>query len=702
MNDNSYIQEIQEHLLDRSKSLLIEVVEMLEKYSFYDLLFYSSTKINSSIKEGCPIADQPVALIEYIISLVLGLNPDNLKMERASEEECRSFNEKVTNLLSGSGMATNIGIDNTLIHQVRWHFLHIRWNNYDQHLFDYLRWLFAQFSTYFNNKIWFDIDDLIETYEYLRVFYDEDNPYNKQAFIFVPRDKKQEFIFNYFSASIWENIDFFEWDQWWFIWKKSIVPRKSIIKFQDLYFAFNPLLILWNIKDIFETELKNDQTIWDKYNMVRADYLETKSIEYITTILPWSKGYKNLKYKKEWQEFETDGLIIYDNNLLIIEAKSWVLKDISKRWDEKWLESDINDLMLKWYSQALRTREYIESINSPKFKQEDWTELIISCKNQDTKLFLINTTWDFLWPISLYLDIQKTKWNINASVNFWSIYINDLRVISELIDFPSQFLLYLERRFALIDKPQIRFSDELDVFMEYFRSGIYYEKWTVYGEKIEDFTCFSMDTSLTDAIDRYYWREWEKPQMKIDSFWKSVIIQVEAISKDGFSELSTFLLKIDSKDFLGSFNELKAKVQADDSTHQLTLLYDDIILNITIKSASTILDRLKYTNYTKLKLWQTESKKWYNLYLDLSQNGDIIVNDFDIIGLSILEKTEDFMKRLNSFSMKNPLINPQKMSQEKPLYWKSPCPCWSWKKYKRCCLTRWSSKSNKSIRGNWR
>jgi hypothetical protein len=66
-----HIQEIQAHLIDNSKLLLSEVKDMLEKYYFYDLFFYASFKINSAIRDGEAIADQPVVVIEYMLSLLL-------------------------------------------------------------------------------------------------------------------------------------------------------------------------------------------------------------------------------------------------------------------------------------------------------------------------------------------------------------------------------------------------------------------------------------------------------------------------------------------------------------------------------------------------------------------------------------------------------------------------------------------------------
>lgn len=684
MNNNFNIEEFQKSLSEKSEVLLKEVIEMMESYYFYDLLFYCAVKMQRDTAEWMPVADQPIAIIDYIISLVLSLDVEKLKFQRADQKQCEIFNQKVMSLWTGSWLRSALSDTDPLVTSVKTHFLNVRGNDYDEHLFAYLRWLFNDFTPFLNKEIGFDITDLIGTYEYLRVYHDEENPYNKMPFVFIPKDEKQKKIFDYLSADIWENKEFLEWENGWLAWNKTIVPRKSIIRHQDLYFAFHPLLLLWNIKDILEFELKKDWKVWDRYNINRANYLENRSIEYIVNILPWSKGYTNLKY---WKDFETDGLVVYDNNLFIIEAKAGVLKNISKRWDIKWLDDDINRLMIEWYSQALRTKKYIENNSIVNFKSENG-DIIAIDKANFNRIFLINTTWDFLWPIALYLDLQKNKWNLDVLVNFWSTYINVLRVISEIIEFPSQFILFLERRFKLINSPQIRFADELDVFMEFFKSGIYYDDWMVNGENIDNFSMFSMDTTLTDEIDRYYWWEWVKPSMRIYDEHKKIINDIENTGKFGFSEVSTFLLALNHKEFMAQIDMLKSKVLNDNKEHSFTVLYEKekVIFMLLLKNESEYLNKIHYDQYSKLKIWQTWLPKAYNLYLDITESGDIKFNDFKIVKLTILEQTREYLERLEQFKKTHSLEPKNNWSYWKVIYKKHPCPCWSWKKYKHCCF----------------
>ncbi len=679
MNNEFKLEDLLKELFVSSQIEIKEVIKMLETYSFYYLLLYIVININWDIKDWKPVADLPIWIIEYSISLVLSVEKFWEKIP--SEEECKIFMDKIFWLWSNAWMWSMLMWNDEFVSQVSSSFLTISWHDYDEHLINYLEWLFWDFEDYFDKKLWFSLDNILKLYEDSRII-------NKEyPFILNPIDSKSESTINFFSSSIGDNKDFLEWKFWGlFWWKKSIVPNKSIIKFQENYFIFQPLLILRNIKDNFEEVLKGDKDEWDKYEKNRAKLLEDKSIEYILKMLPWAKWYINLKY--DWDK-ETDWLIIYDNNVFIIEAKAWVLRKPSTKWNQKMLEADINQLMLKWYEQALRTKKYIEDNEKSNFTYDKWKKITLE-KNKINKIYLINTTWDYLWPISLQLDIQREKWNIDSNVHFWSIYINDLKVISEVIEFPSQFLLFLDRRHRLTDFSQIHFQDELDIFMDFMNRWLFFEDWKVYWEKMEKYTSISMDTTTTDELDRFYWGEWDKPLMKISSKYKNIINNIELKDSYWFSEVATFLLSINQDETLLMLENLKKLVLEDWKLHSITGLFDNtsVFDFILLFKKGDIFNREHYIKFSKSKIWQTWMSKWYNLYFSIDSNWNIKFEDFDIVLLKEEDKTEDYKIRVEELNARKNWYQIDVKTWKK-LYRKSPCPCWSTKRFKRCCWDKY-------------
>lgn len=55
----------------------------------------------------------------------------------------------------------------------------------------------------------------------------------------------------------------------------------------------------------------------------------------------------------------------------------------------------------------------------------------------------------------------------------WCVGVTDLRVISEIIDSPSEFLLYLERRSQSHNEKALFAHDELDYFIWFLQTGLY-------------------------------------------------------------------------------------------------------------------------------------------------------------------------------------------------------------------------------------
>lgn len=636
-------KEILSLLLKSSQEEIQEVIKMLEKYFFYDYLFYMTMSINNDIQEWKPVADLPIWIIEYSISLVLSI--ENFWEERASEEECKIFMDKIIWLWNKAWMGSILMWSNEFVSQVSSSFLTISWHDYDEHLINYLEWLFWDFKDFFDKKLWFSLENLLELYKSSKIL-NKENP-----FILNPIDSKSESTINFLSSMISDNKDFLKWKFWGlFWWNKSIVPNKSIIKFQENYFIFQPLLILRNIKDNFEKVLKEDKNEWDKYEKNRAKLLEDKSVEYILKMLPWSKWYVNLKY--DWNK-ETDWLVIYDNNIFIIEAKAWVLRKPSTKWNQKMLEDDINKLMLKWYEQALRTKKYIDDNKKATFTYNKWIKITLE-KSSINKIYLINTTWDYLWLISLQLDIQREQWNIDNNVHFWSIYINDLKVISEVIEFPSQFILFLDRRHRLTDFSQIHFQDELDIFMDFINRWLFFEDWKVYWESMEWIHHIGMDTTSTNELDRFYWWISKKPVMKINEDYKKIINDIELLTKEWFSEISSFLLSINQDETLWMLNKLKEELLKDWKEHSFTGLFNNISIFdfILLFKKWDIFNREHYIKYSKYKLWQTWISKWYNLYFSIDFNLNIKFEDFDIILLKEEDKTKEYKKRVKILEMK--------------------------------------------------
>lgn len=335
----------------------------------------------------------------------------------------------------------------------------------------------------------------------------------------------------------------------------SVIYERPLIEENGRFYCFSSVLLFRNIGNIIERWIqKKDSSYYQNiYQKKRAQYLENKALEYLRNILRSGKIFRNLFYydeeNGEEKRFQIDGLILYDDNLFIIEAKAGIFSIRARRGDFMRIERDLGRIINEAYEQTLRTKEYIMKTAEPTFKFENGSEaLVIRDKYKYRNIYLLNVTLENLGYFCTQLSFLKRLNLIQGKEWPWSVFINDLRIISELIEFPSEFLHYLEQRIRANDYPQFRTSDELAFLMYYFRTGLHFEDGTL--QNLQEY----VPIGFTEELDRYYdyiagrVSSGEKPRLMIPEKYKDVILEIESTGRHGFTRVTKALLdkKIDN------------------------------------------------------------------------------------------------------------------------------------------------------------
>ncbi|KKK92154.1 hypothetical protein LCGC14_2705770, partial [marine sediment metagenome] len=226
---------------------------------------------------------------------------------------------------------------------------------------------------------------------------------------------------------------------------------RPIIKYQETYYNFFPQLLFERIGLVLEELIKkNYENYYKKYVKNCSVILEDMSLNLIRKLLPDAAIFGNLFYiineKGKQMRFETDGIVIYDNNLLIIEAKSNLFSFDARMGFFDRIKKNTRDIIDKAYNQAVRTKKYFFSKDIAEFREKNGESVIIQNTKKYENVFLINTTLEKLGPLATRLNSAKMMNYLKGKEFPWSVFINDLRIISDLIEMPSSFLLYLKRR----------------------------------------------------------------------------------------------------------------------------------------------------------------------------------------------------------------------------------------------------------------
>jgi hypothetical protein len=472
----------------------------------------------------------------------------------------------------------------------------------------------------------------------------------------------------------------------------SVVFEKPLILYSGDYYCFGAQILFRNIGNILEGWIEKADLDYFKntYQERRGAFLEQKAIEYFSHMLPAAQAYAKLYYKGiengKPKRCETDGIILYDTHLFIIEAKAGSLSLSARRGGLERTMSDLGKLVDGAYIQAKRTLEYINANKTPTFEDENGTPVLtIADKRLIKHTYLINVTLANLSHLATHLSSLKPFNLIQGRDWPWSVFINDLRIISEIVESPSVFLHFLQRRIGANDFPQFHAADELDFFMFYLHDGLYLE--TKFFRKVDSF----VPGGYTENLDRYYdfiagrVSSGDKPQLKMSSEYKRIIFKIEDTQKPGFTEATTRLLDFDHKTqrtILRGIENAKVKSAKDGRDYDLTMYFDHLSFGLMISVGTSRKDSFwrDIDEHCHLKLYQTKLEEWLLIAIDIGEGG-VETFDFRLYRKKweFDEQMEPKLKRFKEWKMNKFADSGQKPERNKP------CPCGSGFKYKKCC-----------------
>lgn len=303
-------------------------------------------------------------------------------------------------------------------------------------------------------------------------------------------------------------------------------------------------MLIWHLQTIIEAELLKRPMLKERYLRARGRYLEDKSLEYLGAIFRHAQVHRRLRYQPltpgDPRESELDGLVLYDDKLFIIESKSRPRSDPAKRGAPRRIEYEIRSVIVEATEQARMAKRYIDAVDIPEFTDERGQVVRIDKQRVHQTFLVVTTLGDF--------DIYTSRMHLLRDMGLlgegdfaWGVYINDLRIISEHIEFPAQFVHYLRRRLRLNEQERIFAHGELDWFGYYFSQGLLFPD-------LPDKHILQLGT-FTTGFDDYYLYEMgvrktkvAKVRQPIPKELRAIIDIMEQEHPEGYSEAVCLLL----------------------------------------------------------------------------------------------------------------------------------------------------------------
>lgn len=489
----------------------------------------------------------------------------------------------------------------------------------------------------------------------------------------LPKD-----ILEYLSINIGDNKQFRNGKIEFFPTNESLIYNKPLIKIENQYYCFNYPLIVYNLHTILEDIILNiipPKRHQKNYYKKKGEYLEDKVLSIFKEIMPDCSIYQNLKYN---EDDEVDGIVIFDNNIFIIEAKSGKFSKGAKKGNIEKIKTDTKKLIEEAYIQAVRAKQYILSNKEVEFRDKSKKTVLRLKKENINNIYLINITLEPFNHISANLSSLKEFGFVEDDEWIWSVYLNDLKIISEILDSPSEFLLYVTRRIRFNDYTQIKMAEELDIFGYFLSEGLYFDdiKFPENGFKL------TIDSSFSKDIDMYFYskeigKEYKKPTLfyRCKDNIKFLVKKIEKIGKKNFTKLTTMLLNFDCN--TQSFIKKELENILNGKRNDFSLPIKDKNLGVTFIN-KILHDHSKIKELIELYCYEHKINHWFVVTVDKNY---IDFEEFSFKN-GYNYKLNNKLNKLKEYRLKQALNIKSKIGRNEL------CPCGSGKKYKKCCMVK--------------
>jgi hypothetical protein len=412
----------------------------------------------------------------------------------------------------------------------------------------------------------------------------------------------------------------------------SVVGDRPLLRRNDRWFGFGAAALLDNALQILESAIRTgDARYWEtSYTKKRGVVIEDLACKYLGELLPGAEVYRNVYFElPDGKRFETDAVMLFGRTLIVVETKAGGLARSSRRGGMNAIKKDVSMLVKAAHDQARRVAEII--VHGPAVcRQGDGTVAATVPSRQELReVFFVNVTLANLAHLATRLSTAKRLDLLSSDDWPWSVCITDLRVISEILEGPSEFLAYLKARRLANDAGAAVTPDENDFLMGFLRDGL--SELSEASER--GAAAFLMNE--TAALDRYYFMregyidDAAKPAMDVPPEVSTLVRGLERLGADG-AELAAEILGMprSALRFVGGrLAEMIASARSTGEWHDVTLHPHATVPFGTTIAVGRIADADRWAprirTYVTVKKYQQKASRWMAIGIGLDDDGTL-------------------------------------------------------------------------------
>lgn len=467
------------------------------------------------------------------------------------------------------------------------------------------------------------------------------------------------------------------------------VFERPFINIKDKFYCFDYHNLFDNIYRVIQkTFRKKDKSYSDMWGIRQMETTENMVANLFKKILPNCTVHTSNYYpigKSLKQCNENDILVLYDDNLIIVEVKAGSYTYRAPILDIESHIKSLKTLVEKADGQAERTLKYLQSKETVKLYNKDKSEKCEIKLSDFSEVTLMCVTLDNFNEFCS--KIEKLEF-LNINKETIALSIDDFRVYTDYFDSPLKFLHYLKQRKLATQNKALYLNDELDHLGMYIEDNKYSEAFK--DEKEKNILAFGfreeLDIYFSSLINEGF--EAKKPKQDIPREIEKIIDFLDKHNLKGKFKLAKFLLDF-SQETRKTLNDgiNKTLIRQKEICRMLTMsLMGEAPLCLFchqygIKNMNDDVTR-DYTLATML-----ESNDKFRLELHLSYNDEKEIENIKFkfyTDSDIPEERREELIELGHKYYETRLISYKEQNHIKKIGRNEQCPCGSGKKYKKC------------------
>lgn len=307
------------------------------------------------------------------------------------------------------------------------------------------------------------------------ILYQPDDFLNSdKIFWIVPQDDVDKHILESLSQEFGDNADFIsEGEYKGNVMNNTSIFSKPIVKYDNKYLCFTPLILYRNLFVITEHLMMADKTYYDEYFRnnthveSRDNYIEKKVKEQLELFLPNVRFYPSCKYNHQGKSTELDILGVSDKATYIIEVKAHELL-YKQKVRPGTLKSKFKDSVTTACYQCNRAKEFIEENEKPQFSSRG--EILVPDRSKP--IYKIAVTFQHYSSLLGDFNMLKALGLMEEEYrDTWVVSLYDLMVIADYCDDENEFIDYLNMHNE-IQKRNIKWMDELALYEGFINQNL--------------------------------------------------------------------------------------------------------------------------------------------------------------------------------------------------------------------------------------